>query len=168
MEKKFHPLRAIIIIVILSLLIILPPLFRLLFPKIEQAVPKNQNKVTSLICKKEYPAEQMTALVEVRYINAKINQTKITYTYNESTRTVENMITQEPITTAKEQMDYFRNIKGISINENPNKTIFIINQDTINQNQDNKELKENYFNDKKTTQKIFFVNQYYSCEETTN
>jgi len=168
MKKKFHPLRAIVMIVILSLLIILPPLFRLLFPKIEQAVPKNKDKVTSLICKKEYPTEQLTALVEVRYINAKINQTKITYTYNQATRIAENTVTTDQLPTAKEEMDHFRNIKGISISENSNKTIFIINQDTINQNQDNNELKENYFNNKKTTQKIFFVNRYYSCEETTN
>ncbi|HIT23215.1 MAG TPA: hypothetical protein IAD45_02225, partial [Candidatus Faecimonas intestinavium] len=48
MNKKFHPIRAFIIIIILSLLIILPPLFRLLFPKIEEARPTNTDKITLL------------------------------------------------------------------------------------------------------------------------
>lgn len=75
MNKKFHPIRAFIIIIILSLLIILPPLFRLLFPKIEETKPTNTDKITLLTCTRNYAEEQTTEVVEVRYINSKVNQT---------------------------------------------------------------------------------------------
>ena len=79
MNKQFHPIRAFIIIFVLSLLIILPPLFRLFFPKIDETKIKKNDKITLLTCTRNYAEEQITETVEVRYINSKVNQTKITY-----------------------------------------------------------------------------------------
>ena len=50
MKKKIHLVRVIILIVIFCLLIILPPLFRLLFPKVEEAVSVNKDRITLLNC----------------------------------------------------------------------------------------------------------------------
>lgn len=166
MNKNFHPIRAFVIIFILSLLIILPPLFRVLFPKVEEIKTKNNDNITLLTCTRDYTAEQTTATVEVRYINSKVNQTKITYSpmivkeYS-VTNTTENDILPSM------ELSYFQSIQGINITQSDTKTIVTINQDTIDNNPDNQELKENYFNDKLINQKIYFTNRYYECSEST-
>ena len=50
--------------IILSLLIILPPLFRLLFPKIEETRPTNTDKITLLTCTRNYAEEQTTEVLK--------------------------------------------------------------------------------------------------------
>lgn len=166
MNKNFHPIRAFIIIFILSLLIILPPLFRVLFPKAEETKPKNNNTIRLLTCTKNYAEEQTTTTVEVRYINSKVNQTKITYSPIAATK-YSIMNTSESDILPSLELSYLQSIQGINITQSDNKTIIIINQNTIDQNPNNQELKENYFNDKLIDQKIYFTNRYYECNETT-
>lgn len=165
MNKKFHPIRAFIIIFILSLLIILPPLFRLMFPKTEEAKSKNNNKIKLLTCTRNYIEEQTTTKVEIRYINAKVNQTKITYTLMPDTQLKEAAVMDGDILPSME-LSYFQSLQGTHITQTDTKTVIIINQDTINKNPDNQDLKENYFNDKLISQKIYFTNRYYECSES--
>ena len=77
--KKFHPIRAYILITFFSLLIILPPLFRLFLPNMNSAVSKHQDTIMNITCTRDYPQEQLTETVIIRYINTKIDQTRITY-----------------------------------------------------------------------------------------
>lgn len=166
MNKKFHPIRAFIIIIILSLLIILPPLFRLLFPKIEETRPTNTDKITLLTCTRNYAEEQTTEVVEVRYINSKVNQTKITYTTTPTTEySVINTIENDLLPSM--ELSYFQSLEGVIIEQTENQTIITINQDIIDRNPSNQDLKENYFNDKLINQKIYFTNRYFECNEST-
>lgn len=166
MNKNFHPIRAFVIIFILLLLIILPPLFRVLFPKVEEIKTKNNNNIKLLTCTRNYAQEQTTATVEVRYINSKVNQTKITYSSMPATEYSVINTAENDILPSME-LSYFQSIQGINISQSDDKTVIIINQDTINSNPDNQELKENYFNDKLINQKIYFTNRYYECDEST-
>lgn len=166
MNKKFHPIRAFIIIIILSLLIILPPLFRVLFPKVEKAKPTNTDQITLLTCTRNYAEEQTTESVEVRYINSKVNQTKITYIATPSTEySVINTIENDLLPSI--ELSYFQSLEGIIIEQTENQTIVTINQDIIDRNPSNQDLKENYFNDKLINQKIYFTNRYFECSEST-
>lgn len=166
MNKQFHPIRAFIIIFVLSLLIILPPLFRLFFPKIDETKIKNNDKITLLTCTRNYAEEQITETVEVRYINSKVNQTKITY----STMAIAeySMINgAESDILPSIELSYFQSLSGVAIEQKDSKTIVTINQDTIDRNPSNQDLKENYFNDKLLSQKIYFTNRYFQCDDTT-
>lgn len=167
MDKKFHPIRAFVIIIVLSLLIILPPMCRLLFPKTEKTTTKNNDKITILICRKNYLEEQITKTVEVRYINAKVNQTKITYTQMPIAEySMTNTTTNTDLLPSME-LSYLQSLDGVAIEQTEEKTTIIINQDSIERNSSNSELKENYFNDKLLSQKIYFTNNYYECEESS-
>lgn len=167
MKKKIHLVRVIILIVIFCLLIILPPLFRLLFPKVEEAVSVNKDRITLLNCIKSYPNESISVNVQVRYINAKIDQTRLVYKTIMNTNTVSNTPLDGEL-TASEEIAYFSSIPGIYIENLEDKTIVIIDQSVIDLNPLNTDLKNNYFNDQKTAQKIYFTNLSYSCEETTS
>lgn len=166
MNKQFHPIRAFIIIFVLSLLIILPPLFRLLFPKTDETKIKNNDKITLLTCTRNYAEEQTTETVEVRYINSKVNQTKITYSVMPVTEySMINSVDSDLLPSI--ELSYFQSLTGVAIEQKNNETIVIINQDTIDRNPSNQDLKKNYFNDKLLNQKIYFTNRYFQCDDTT-
>ena len=166
MNKQFHPIRAFIIIFVLSLLIILPPLFRLFFPKIDETKIKNNNKITLLTCTRNYAEEQITETIEVRYINSKVNQTKITYsTMAIAEYSMINGVESDILPSI--ELSYFQSLSGVAIEQKDSKTIVTINQDTIDRNPSNQDLKENYFNDKLLNQKIYFTNRYFQCYDTT-
>lgn len=166
MNKQFHPIRAFIIIFVLSLLIILPPLFRLFFPKIDETKIKNNDKITLLTCTRNYAEEQITETVEVRYINSKVNQTKITYsTMAIAEYSMINGVESDILPSI--ELSYFQSLSGVAIEQKDSKTIVTINQYTIDRNPSNQDLKENYFNDKLLSQKIYFTNRYFQCDDTT-
>ena len=166
MNKQFHPIRAFIIIFVLSLLIILPPLFRLFFPKIDETKIKNNDKITLLTCTRNYAEEQITETVEVRYINSKVNQTKITYsTMAIAEYSMINGVESDILPSI--ELSYFQSLSGVAIEQKDSKTIVTINQDTIDRNPSNQDLKENYFNNKLLNQKIYFTNRYFRCDDTT-
>ena len=166
MNKQFHPIRAFIIIFVLSLLIILPPLFRLFFPKIDETKIKNNDKITLLACTRNYAEEQITETVEVRYINSKVNQTKITYsTMAIAEYSMINGVESDILPSI--ELSYFQSLSGVAIEQKDSKTIVTINQDTIDRNPSKQDLKEKYFNDKLLNQKIYFTNRYFQCDDTT-
>lgn len=167
MKKRIHLIRVIILIVVFSLLIILPPLFRLLFPKVEEAVSVNKDRITLLTCTKDYPNEQISVDVQVRYINAKIEQTRLVYKTYVNADTVFNTTLEDEL-RASDEIAYFSSIPGIHIENLEDRTIVIIDQDVIDSNPNNVDLKNNYFNDQKTSQRIYFTNLSYSCDETTS
>ncbi len=165
MQKKLHPIRVMVIMFILLLLIILPPLFRLLFPKIEKSESSHNDIIEFLTCTRDYPTENITETVTTRYINSKVNQTKVVYA--PLTTREQAVINQEETLLPSAELAFFQNVVGINIVQKENTTTITIDQNTIDQNKDNTELKENYFNDKKLTQKIYFSNRYFECKETT-
>lgn len=166
MNKPFHPIRAYVAITILLLLIILPPFFRAFFPKVEKTVPSDTDVIITLTCTREYAQEQLLESVQIRYINAKIDQTRITY--SPLTIAVEETInTDEEELLPSAELAYFQTIQGADISQLEDRTMITINQDTIDQNPDNKELQENYFNSDRITQRLYFTNRSFECEETT-
>ena len=115
---------------------------------------------------KNYAEEQTTEVVEIRYINSKINQTKITYTTTPTTEySVINTIENDLLPSM--ELSYFQSLEGVIIEQTENQTIITINQDIIDRNPSNQDLKENYFNDKLINLKIYFTNRYFECSEST-
>lgn len=163
--KNYHPIRIYIIIIILLLLIILPPTFRLFFPKEEKTITKNDKTITTITCTRDYPTENITETVQIRYINAKINQTKITYTNinNQST----NATTSQDELLPSAELSYLKEVSGINIEQTEQMTTVTINQDTIDNNPNNIDLVNNYFNTSKIAQQVYFTNRNFQCEETT-
>lgn len=166
MNKPFHPIRAYVAITILLLLIILPPFFRVFFPKVEKTVPSDTDVIITLTCTREYVQEQLLESVQIRYINAKIDQTRITYSpLSIAAEKTINTDSEELLPST--ELTYFQTIQGAEISQLEDRTMITINQATIDQNPDNKELQENYFNNDRITQRIYFTNRNFKCEETT-
>ena len=80
MTENIHPLRIYIIIAILLLLIILPPLFRVLFPKATSTLIEDLPANTTLTCTKDYSIEDTKETVKIEYKDNKIHKTTLTYT----------------------------------------------------------------------------------------
>ncbi len=159
--KKIKINKVYIIITVLILLIVLPPLFRKLFP--DTYVPK---VITTITCTRDYPNEKLIETVKIKYINAKINETKISYT--PLNNKVTNATTSENELLPSKEIAYFKQIPGATIEEKQTETIITINQNTIDQNPNNTQLKENYFNDQTISQTLYFTNRYFECNETTS
>lgn len=167
MNKKFHPVLAIVLIIIFALFIILPPVCREFFPKVEKTVGKEENEtISTIICTRSFQTEQMEEKIETRYINNKIDQTRITY--QPITRQIEEpAMTIENDILPSQELAYFQGIQGTEITTVDTRTLITINQNTIDQNPDNIDLKNNYFNDDKITQKINYTNRNFECTEET-
>lgn len=167
MNKKFHPVFAIVLIIIFALFIILPPVCREFFPKVEKTVGKEENEtISTIICTRSFQTEQMEEKIETRYINNKIDQTRITY--QPITRQIEEpVMTIENDILPSQELAYFQGIQGTEITTVDTRTLVTINQNTIDQNPDNIDLKNNYFNDDKITQKINYTNRNFECTEET-
>lgn len=165
MNKKFHPVLAIVLIIIFALFIILPPVCREFFPKVEKTVGKEENEtISTIICTRSFQTEQMEEKIETRYINNKIDQTRITY--QPITRQIEEpAMTIENDILPSQELAYFQGIQGTEITTVDTRTLITINQNTIDQNPDNIDLKNNYFNDDKITQKINYTNRNFECTE---
>ena len=113
MQKKLHPIRTLVIMFILLLLIILPPLFRLLFPKIEKPKTKHNDIIEFLTCTRDYPTENITETVTTRYINSKVNQTKVVYA--PLTTREQAVINQEETLLPSAELAFFQTVVGINI-----------------------------------------------------
>lgn len=155
MEKSKHALRAIVLIIIFSLLIILPPVFRVLFPKVEETVPKKQDRITTVTCIKEDGNKTLAGRVQIRYINNEIDQTRLTFTNN----TIDPVIIEE--------ITFLDTINGITKEIGETETVYTITKEVVDLNKDNIELEENYFNNDKIEATVYFTNASYTCEETT-
>lgn len=166
MTKQFHPIRALTIMFILLLLIALPPLFRIFFPNTEETKSKNNDRITLLTCTRDYAEEQTTVTIESRYVNSKIKQTKIVYSTMLEAKYIAGNNTSADYLPSME-LSYFQNLEGITIEQIEGQTTVIINQNTIDKNQNDSDLKNNYFNDKLINQKIYLANRYFECDETT-
>ncbi len=165
-KKKFHPIRAIVIMIILIILIALPPIFRVLFPKVEEATPTQQDAIKIITCTRSYPTESIRETAEIRYINSKIDQTRITYEPYAATREMEEpVINQEETILPSQELAYFQALPGIQIDQIDTRTLITINEELINQNSENTDLKQNYFNDDQIEQKLYFTNRYFECSE---
>ena len=111
MKTEKNIIKAYIIIVILSLLIILPPVFRAFFPKQKTVIGEDQGNITTINCTKDYHTEKISETVEIRYIDSKIKYTKIIY--KPSTNT--NQTTEEEDLTPSKELAYFKTLKDIAI-----------------------------------------------------
>ncbi len=163
MKTEKNIIKAYIIIVILSLLIILPPVFRAFFPKQKTVIGEDQGNITTINCTKDYHTEKISETVEVRYIDSKIKYTKITY--KPSTNT--NQTAEEEDLTPSKELAYFKTLKDIDIKENEGTTTVTITNKTIKGNKEEKDLQKNYFNEQKIEQKLYFANRNFNCTETT-
>lgn len=107
-------IKVIIFMVILILLIILPPLFRIIFPRNKDILTINSNK--TLICQTK-TADDYKVIYETNYKNAKVDKIKIKFLDNEKNNTT--------ITSSSfyHQIDYFCGL--------PSSTYQYINTDII-------------------------------------
>lgn len=163
MKTEKNIIKAYIIIVVLSLLIILPPIFRVFLPKQKTVIGYNQGNITTVTCTKDYSTEKISETVEIRYVNSKIKQTIITYKPLTNT----TIVTDEDNLTPSKELAYFKKLKNIKIEEKEDITTVTITDNVIKENKDKKDLQNNYFNNQKIEQKLYFANRNFNCTETT-
>ncbi len=165
MTENIHPLRIYIIIAILLLLIILPPLFRVLFPKATSTLIEDLPANTTLTCTKDYPIEDTKETVKIEYKDNKIHKTTLTYTTLEKDDTDITNVDGDILPSI--EISYFESLNDINIKKEEKKTTITLTKDSIKKNQEDIDLEENYFNNNKIAQKIYFINRSFTCEETT-
>lgn len=166
MIENIHPLRIYIIIAILLLLIILPPLFRVLFPKATSTLIKDLPANTTLTCTKDYPIEDTKETVKIEYKDNKIHKTTLTYTTLEKDDTDITNVDSDILPSI--EISYFESLNDINIKKEEKKTTITLTKDSIKKNQEDIDLEENYFNNNKIAQRIYFINRSFTCEETTS
>lgn len=163
-KKAKSPLLVIFTIFILAIFIILPPVFRNMFPKKE--VPKNNNikvRKVLLTCTKTMPTEGYEITSKVKYLNGKPDRNTIIYS--------KNTITQEPnqtpptpeipVKTVAEELKFFSELQNIEVTEGDTTTTVVLNKDTISSNSNNLDL-TNYFLPLGAQQKLY-QEQGYEC-----
>lgn len=167
-KKEKSTILVLFTIFILLVFIVLPPVFRAVFPKtISNEINQTTEKIDVLYCKIDDLEEGYNISIHVRYLNGKIKKNTITYTpitasdgNNYSSKDMTNFI------TVSKQFELFNSIDDIDINNNSDGSVVVtINEDSINSS-DNNEITDYFMNLEK--QKQFFVNQGYQCNVISN
>lgn len=157
-------------IFILLVFIILPPIFRGLFPK---TVSDEKDDITEVIkilyCKVDDYKEGYNISINARYIDGEIKKNIITYKpltvsdngNNDSLDNNDNFI------SINKQFELFNSLDSIDIKNNSDGSVVVsIDQDVIDGNDDNLDLANYFMSFEK--QKQFFTNQGYECSSVSS
>lgn len=149
--------------VFLSMLIILPPLFRLLFPKITVENKKeNLDKLEILTCDRTISNSDYSTHVEVIYQNNEIEQNQITYTkIDEATKATANTGTITP----EEESSYLSKLNNIDVKSDENTYVITLNKKSLEDNPNDQNL-INYIQPLSEQEK-FYSELGYSCSTST-
>lgn len=158
------PLVVIASIIFLLLFIVLPPLFRIAFPKKEEIV-KVQIKKSTLYCERIFISENKKVMFAVSYENNIAVKNKITFlAYTPSEGSVES--DKKPKKTVEEMMHFLRDIPGTDYDENISQMVVVITDQTLIDNPMLIELGD-YMLDKSSMKKSL-EEEGYLCSETNN
>lgn len=164
MKKEKSPVLVIFCIFLLSLLVILPPTFRKIFPKeeINDSVNQTQQKLIIVNCNIIYPNELYQVNSRTKYVegNSPIN----TMTFTKLEILPENYTQSAiiPTTTASDNLLYLKSIPNIQYTENGNITTFTIDNTIISSLSDDQKIL-GYLSDDYTIQKNTFETLGYTC-----
>ena len=145
--------------VFLTLMIILPPLFRMMFPKqIEDKNNKTLNRIEILSCERTISNSNYSTSVKVTYKNSQIEQNVITYMkIDDSIKSGASRGDLSP----EEESSYFSKLNDIDIVNNESSVIVTLNKKSLENNSNDRNL-SNYLQtiDK---QEAFYSELGYSC-----
>lgn len=161
-QKEKSPVLVISTIIFLALFIILPPLFRTLFPK-DTSSNEGTTKVFSLLTCTKTSVDGYTITSKVKYTDDNPDRNTIIYTkipQSEQQETLPTTTTR----TATEEITFFKAITDIQVIEGENNMTIIIKEDNINNNSNNIEL-ANYLLPQKKQQE-YYEEQEYTCSIT--
>lgn len=156
----------IVIIVVSTNFILLPPLFRLTIADVDltgtTVKDPQKNNLIVLSCKKHDLQTSTLVTSRTRYKEEIPEQNFITYEKTSSN----NELTSSLPSYKKpdEEIEFFSNIDGIEINTTDQKTTVLISKYVVSMNEANFTLAK-YFNSK-DEQRKFYEEQGYKCEET--
>lgn len=156
-------------IFVLLLFIVLPPVFRVLFPKVE--IDTNNDKViTVLNCSRDSYSDGYHINIKSKYIDNKIKSSEIVISpldvnngnivVDDNQNIVNNTDTASYI-TASQMVTFFSSLNNIQIEYNDAGTKILIDSKLINNNSEQVEL-NSYFTDLDIEEK-YFINQGYKC-----
>ena len=145
-------------IFILLLFIILPPLFRVLFPKEEEDVKEEENKlVTNLSCEKtqDFVEYKLKTIIKTNYIDGNIDNSKFTY----EIEFVEDFLEEDEIEI--DEYDDLKKVSNVDFEEKDNVYILTINYSKFDYS--NEPLLENHMKTITEQMKIY-SDEDFECE----
>ncbi len=164
MKKEKNPILVIFCIIILLLFIILPPTFRSLIPNEEEKTPAAapQPKLLIVSCNRIYQDELYQVSSRAKYIDGVISTNILTYQKLDALP--ENFTPSEisPTVPAQDDLNYFKGIPNIQVNEQNNITTITLDSSLLDTNTSDDKI-NNYIQDDYTLQKEFYENQGYKC-----
>lgn len=164
MKKEKSKVLIIACILVLLLFIILPPVFRRLFPDPpkEQTPVTNQNKISILQCNRIFATELYQVSVRVKYLNHNIHSNTMIYHKLETLPEGYQEVEASTPTAVLEEYNYLSKIEGIEMQrEDPNLTL-VLTQEAIIMNPEDPTL-PTYFQEDMLNQKGFYEQRGYSC-----
>lgn len=169
--KKIKPINVLLILIIIILLsfIILPPVLRATIKDVNLSDNNTtiaSNNLSVLSCQKLDTANLYKISSRSRYKDETLMQNTITYEKLESLTDTVSSNDKVSLKSPEEEIAFFSSINGISINTVDSTTRVTIIKAAVEANNANDTLLK-YFNDKET-QKEFYENQGYVCEEIKN
>lgn len=156
-------------IFVLLLFIVLPPIFRVLFPKVEVDT-SIEKTITILNCSRDSSSDGYHINIKSKYIDNKIKSSEIAISPLDSVNddTVlnnnQNVVVDTDVVnyvTATEIVTFFSSLNNVETETNNDSMKFLIDSKLIENNPEQVDL-ELYFTDLKA-EKEYFINQGYTC-----
>lgn len=159
-KKQKNPIIVILAIIFLAMFIVLPPLFRKMYPK-EEDVVEVVNKSHILTCERISVVNNYKISYKVTYNNGKPTKNVVLFDYYTPTE-AEKTVADSNVMTAEEELNYFKGIEGVEVAQDGNRFSLTITSATIDNVDVNSGLND-YFKSSSSEQQMFFEEQGYSC-----
>lgn len=163
-RKPKSPILVFATMLFLLMFIVLPPLFRSLFP-VEVVVEevKQTKKDYMLTCIKNSTSENLRAMSKISYVNnLPVSNTIIYTSYVASSEENVQKEDSESVLTIAEELALFRDVEGVLINDENNSVKVSITKEVIDSNSDNLEF-ANFLLQNVDKQKKYYEGQGYAC-----
>ena len=148
--------------VFLSLMIILPPLFRVLFPNDDYSQKKQIDQVKTLSCDRVISNSNYSTHVEVIYRNEGLEQNQITYTkIDDSSKAGATTGTLIP----EEESSYLSKLNNINVTSDENTYVIILNKKSLEDNPNDQTLPK--YLQSLSKQEQFYSELGYTCSVNT-
>lgn len=160
-KKPKSPILVFATMIFLLMFIVLPPLFRNLFPVEE--IAEEVKKDYMLTCIKVSTSENLRVVSKISYIDNVPMSNEIVYMpYAASSDEAAINDVDENILTAAEELALFRKSEGVLIADEDLNVVVSINEEVINNNSENLEL-ANFLLPAVLEQQEYYEGQGYSC-----
>lgn len=167
MKKEKSPILVIFCILLLSLFIILPPIFRMTIPKTKVDISKEENTTTPKLilvnCNRIFDSELYQVVSKTKYVDGKINTNTINY--QKLAVLPEDYVppTVQSTITVESELAFFKTLEGIQINTTEMGTTLILDQSLSISNSMNETFMQ-YYQENPNDQKNFYESLGYQCK----